>query len=79
VRDDQNKPVEGAKITLRKGTDRVDAAKDGPKELVTDKRGKWSTLGLASGSWGILIQKERFHALRGQISVKSTRSPNRSS
>ena len=69
VRDEQNKPVEGAKITLRKGTDRVDATKDGPKELVTDKRGKWSTLGLASGAWGILIQKDGFMPSEGQISV----------
>src|SRR5437868_3847644 len=69
VRDEQNKPVEGAKITLRKGTDRVDATKDGPKDLVTDKRGKWSTLGLASGAWGILIQKDGYMPSEGQISV----------
>jgi len=69
VRDEQNQPIEGAKITLRKGTDRVDAAKDGPKDILTDKRGKWSILGLASGAWGILIQKDGFMLSEGQISV----------
>jgi len=69
VRDEQNKPVEGAKITLRKGTDRVDPTKDGPKEILTDKRGKWSILGLASGPWGVLIQKDGFTQSEGQITV----------
>jgi tetratricopeptide (TPR) repeat protein len=69
VRDEQQKPVEGAKITLRAGTDRVDAAKDGPKQILTDKRGKWSILGLAGGSWGILIEKDGLMPSEGQIKV----------
>jgi tetratricopeptide (TPR) repeat protein len=69
VRDEQNKPIDGAKITLRKGTDRVDPTKDGPKEISTDKRGKWSILGLASGAWGVLIQKDGFTQSEGQVTV----------
>jgi tetratricopeptide (TPR) repeat protein len=69
VRDEQQKPVEGATIILRKGTERVDAAKDGPKPILTDKRGKWSILGLAGGPWGILIQKEGFMPSEGQVPV----------
>jgi tetratricopeptide (TPR) repeat protein len=69
VRDEQGKPIEGAKITLRKGEDRVDAKADGPKILTTDKRGKWSILGLAGGAWGILLEKEGFMPSEGQIKV----------
>jgi tetratricopeptide (TPR) repeat protein len=69
VRDEQGKPVEGAKITLRKGNDPVDPAKDGPKQLVTDKRGKWAILGLAGGPWSIRVEKEGFMISEGQWPV----------
>jgi tetratricopeptide (TPR) repeat protein len=69
VRDEQGKPVEGAKITLRQGTGRVDPKADGPKDRLTDKRGKWSILGLTGGPWGILIEKEGFMLSEGQIKV----------
>jgi tetratricopeptide (TPR) repeat protein len=69
VRDEQNKPVEGAKITLRIGNDRVDPQKPGPKEILTDKRGKWAILGLKSGSWGVLIEKEGYMVSEGQVQV----------
>jgi tetratricopeptide (TPR) repeat protein len=69
IKDEQGKPVEGATITLRKGTDRVDPKADGPKPITTDKNGKWSVLGLAEGPWGILIQKEGFLESEGQIKV----------
>jgi len=69
VKDESGKPVEGAKITLRKGTDRVDPKTDGPAPLTTDKNGKWATLGLAQGTWGILIEKEGFIPSEGQAPV----------
>jgi tetratricopeptide (TPR) repeat protein len=69
VKDESGKPVEGAKVTLRKGTDRVDPKTDGPAPLTTDKNGKWSTLGLAQGPWGILIEKEGFIPSEGQAPV----------
>ncbi|HEV8580196.1 MAG TPA: tetratricopeptide repeat protein [Thermoanaerobaculia bacterium] len=69
VTDESGKPVQGAKITLRKGTERVDPKTDGPPPLTTDKNGKWSTLGLAQGAWGILIEKEGFMLSEGQIQV----------
>jgi tetratricopeptide (TPR) repeat protein len=69
VKDESGKPVEGAKITLRKGTDRVDPKTDGPASLTTDKSGKWSTLGLAQGPWGILIEKAGFIPSEGQAPV----------
>jgi len=69
VRDEQGKPVDGVKITFRKGTDRVDAGKVGPKPIFTDKRGKWSILGLAGGSWGMLLEKDGYMPSEGQVKV----------
>ena len=69
VTDEQNRPVEGATVTLRQGTDRVDAAQPGPAPIKTNKAGKWQVLGLAQGSWGVLIEKEGFMASEGQVKV----------
>ena len=69
VTDEQKRPVEGAKITLRIGTDRVDASRPGPEPIVTNKAGKWSTLGLAGGNWGVLIEKEGYMPSEGQVKV----------
>lgn len=69
VRDESGKPVEGAKITLRVGSDQVDPKKDGPAVLTTDKSGRWSVLGLTSGAWGVLIEKPGFIPSEGRVSV----------
>lgn len=69
IRDEQGKPIEGARITLRKGTERVDPKTDGPKPITTNKNGKFSFLGLAGGPWGILIEKEGFMPSEGQVPV----------
>ncbi|MFL6258908.1 MAG: tetratricopeptide repeat protein [Thermoanaerobaculia bacterium] len=70
IKDEAGKPIQGATITLRKGTDRVDAKTDGPKPITTDKNGKWAILGLANGPWGILIQKEGYQDSEGQLNVE---------
>jgi tetratricopeptide (TPR) repeat protein len=69
IRDEQGKPIEGAKITLRPGTERVKPEADGPKAITTSKNGKWSVLGLAGGSWGILIEKQGYMPSEGQVAV----------
>jgi tetratricopeptide (TPR) repeat protein len=69
VKDESGKPVQGAKITLRKGTGQVNPKTDGPAPVTTDKNGKWSILGLAGGAWGILLEKEGFMPSEGQVSV----------
>lgn len=70
IKDEAGKPIQGATITLRKGSDRVDPKADGPKQITTDKGGKWAILGLANGPWGILIQKEGYQESEGQINVE---------
>lgn len=69
VRDESGKPVEGAKLTLRVGSDQVDPKKDGPATIITDKSGKWSVLGLTSGPWGVLIEKEGYIPSEGRVQV----------
>jgi Tfp pilus assembly protein PilF len=69
VKDENGKPVQGATIILRNTGDRVDPKSDGPANVTTDKNGKWSILGLTSGGWGILIEKEGYLPSEGRLSV----------
>lgn len=64
VTDADKKPVEGAKVTLR-----LDGA--GPKPILTDKKGRWSFLGLATGTWTVTIEKEGFNTGEGPIKIIS--------
>jgi tetratricopeptide (TPR) repeat protein len=69
IKDESGKPVEGARITLRNGSDAVDPKKDGPAPITTDKNGKWSILGLTGGGWGILIEKPGYMPSEGRVQV----------
>lgn len=70
VRDESGKPIQGAKVVLRKDvTDRVVESTDGPKAILTDKNGRWSILGLAGGEWGVLIEKEGYMVSEGRLKV----------
>lgn len=62
VNDQSGKPIEGAKVTLHLN----DA---GPAPITTDKRGKWSILGLADGVWKVTIEKEGYVTSEGQVKV----------
>jgi tetratricopeptide (TPR) repeat protein len=71
VTDESGHPVEGAKITLRpnpKGPVKVEDP--GPAPLTTDKKGHWQMLGLAHGSWGVLIEKEGYIPSEGRANVE---------
>lgn len=62
------KPVEGAQVILRQGVvDNIDPANPGPgpEPLMTDKKGRWSILGLASGEWTVLIVKDGYLTSQG--------------
>ncbi len=69
IKDEQGKAVEGATVTLRKGTERVSVEAPGPKSLTTDAKGRWAIGGLAGGAWGVLIEKEGFLSSEGQVKV----------
>jgi tetratricopeptide (TPR) repeat protein len=57
VKDEAGNPLEGAKVTLR-----FPAAepRGGPEPIFTNKRGRWSTLGLLGGNWQVLIELQGF-------------------
>jgi tetratricopeptide (TPR) repeat protein len=75
ILDPQGNPVEGARITLRQGSPPVDAAQAGPAPVLTNKKGKWSILGLAQGSWAVLIEKDGFQKSEGQVQVHESGPP----
>ena len=65
VKDEAGKPVEGAKVTLRH-----DRAPDtGPDPIMTDEHGIWGYMGLASGAWRVLIEKEGYVPSEGTLEV----------
>jgi tetratricopeptide (TPR) repeat protein len=79
VKDEAGKPVVGAQVFLRKDVENIDPANpgDGPDTLTTDKRGRFATLGLAGGSWTVLIVKEGLMQSIGTVQVNEfeTASP----
>ncbi len=64
IKDPEGQPVEGAKITLTLND-------KGPAPISTDKKGRWSMLGLATGNWTIKIEKEGFKVSEGNARVIS--------
>lgn len=65
VTDPDGKPLVGATVTLTK--DGVAGA--GPKPLTTNKKGKWSILGLSGGNWTAVIEADGFHSGEGTVKV----------
>jgi len=72
VLDPENKPVPGAEVSLWFG----EAEGVGPPPLVTDKKGRWSYLGLAGGSWAIHIVAESYMISEGSITVREFGPPS---
>jgi tetratricopeptide (TPR) repeat protein len=70
VTDQDQHPIEGAAVTLRHGNDPVKAESPGPAPLKTDKKGRWSMLGLSHGTWGVLIEKQGYIPSEGRITVE---------
>ena len=70
VTDDSGAPLEGAAVTLRPGNDPVKHETSGPPSTKTDKKGHWTILGLAQGTWGVLIEKDGYQTSEGRASVE---------
>ncbi len=64
VTDSDKKPIAGATVTLK-----LNGA--GPEPIITDKKGRWAKLGLATGDWEITIQAEGFKTGEGSQHVVS--------
>lgn len=65
VLDAEGNPVAGAKITLHLPR-RPEA---GPEPFETDKKGRWSYLGLDNGTWTVVIEAEGFKTSEGTFKV----------
>lgn len=65
VVDENEEPVQGAKITLHL-PGRPDA---GPEPETTDKNGRWSFGGLAGGNWTVVIEAEGYVTSEGSFAV----------
>lgn len=63
VLDPDGDPVEGARITLSAG--RTEG--NGPEPILTNKKGKWSYLGLKGGNWLVRIEKQGYLVSEGQF------------
>ena len=77
IKDEQGRPVDGAQVWLRKGDASIDPSNpgEGPKPVTSNKNGKWSILGLAQGSWRVLILKEGFLPSEGNVKVNESGPP----
>ena len=69
LKDEAGKPVDGAKLTFRKGAAQVDPATPGPATVLSNEKGRWSIGGLAGGLWSVVIEKEGFLVSEGQLQV----------
>lgn len=67
VTDQSGEPVQGAKVTLM--LDGIEGR--GPEPLTTNRKGRWSMLGLATGSWTIVIEAEGFKTAEGAARIIS--------
>ncbi len=65
VTDQDDNPIAGAKITLHL-PGRPDA---GPPPVTTDKKGRWSLLGLTGTTWTVVIQAEGYKDSEGSFDV----------
>jgi tetratricopeptide (TPR) repeat protein len=65
VLDPEGNPVEEAQITLRIG----DAEGSGPDVILTDKKGRWSFLGLEGGTWTVRIEKKGYLVSEGEFPI----------
>lgn len=58
------KPVKDAKVTLY-----LDEEGRGPEPTTTNKKGRWSMLGLATGNWTVRIEAEGFRIAEGPAKI----------
>ncbi len=65
VVDPEGEPVKGARVTLHQ----KDLPGNGPPAFETDKKGRWSYLGLKGGMWSIIIETEEFMRSEGIVKV----------
>ena len=66
IKDEAGNPLEGAQVTLLFPPD---SPIGGPEPFLTNKKGRWSYLGLRGGTWKVLIDIEGFMPSEGLLYV----------
>ncbi len=67
VVDVDGQPVEGATVTMTPQDD----PDVGPPAVTTNKKGRWSMLGLRHGAWVVVVEKEGFKTAEGPYAVNA--------
>jgi len=65
VTDQEGNPVKGALVRMRMENN----PDSGPEDLTTDRKGRWSILGLLGGTWTVMIQAEGYNISEGSVHV----------
>ncbi len=65
VTTEDGQPIEGVKVSLSPASD----PEVGPEPTYTNKKGRWSYLGLIGGTWKIVLEKEGFITSEGSTSI----------
>ncbi|MEJ2086643.1 MAG: carboxypeptidase-like regulatory domain-containing protein [Acidobacteriota bacterium] len=65
VVNEAEEPLVGASVTLKLG-------EEGPETLVTNQKGEWAYLGLASGNWTILVEMEGYVPAEAEIPLQQS-------
>ena len=65
VVNEAGEPIVGATVTLKLG-------EEGPEALVTNQKGEWAYLGLASGNWIILVEMEGYVPAEAEIPLQQS-------
>lgn len=69
--EDDGEPIADAKVTLRL----AEKPDDGPEPLTTDKKGRWSYLGLTRGTWTVLIEHPDYVSTESSVKVTESGPP----
>lgn len=72
VVDPQGQPMKGVEVSLHRGG----PDGPGPKAFTTDKKGRWSYLGLAGGAWTVVLQAEGYLISEGTLQVQEFGPPS---
>ncbi len=65
VKNKEGEPLAGATVTLHPS----DSPEKGPAPFMTDKKGRWSYLGLIGGNWQVIIEAEGYVAADAVVTV----------
>jgi tetratricopeptide (TPR) repeat protein len=70
VTTEDGKPIEGATVRLYFGGD----TEEGPEPVTSNRKGRWSVLGLRTGQWSFIIEADGYVSAEGGLSVSELKA-----